>query len=99
MLDKIRRFGLRTLTMKYFGISRKPTGLLDESIFPMPNVHWGPGPAPYGAELIGGYPDSTGAAALLKLNSGQYAGGNGGMFSMIDQKLTPTPCVFMPLWV
>ena len=43
----------------------------------MANVHWGPGPTPYGAELTGGYPDSTGAAELLKLNSGQYAGGNG----------------------
>ena len=77
MLDKFRRFGLRTLTMKYFGISRKPTCLLDENILPMSNVHWEPRPIPYGAELIGGYPDSTGAAELLKLNSGQYAAGNG----------------------
>jgi len=99
MLDKFRRFGLRTLTMKYFGISLKPTVLLDENILPIANVHWGLRPTPYGAELTGGYSDSIGAAELLKLNSGQYEGGNGGMFSMIDQKLMPTPCVFMPLWV
>lgn len=71
--------------MTYFGLTDKPTYLIEQVFFPMAKFYWGAAPLPQGATLLGGYSDDHRAGALIELANGRCVCGNAGSISNIPQ--------------